>query len=108
MLSGVSSCCRGEVGMADVGDRLQGTVVLDQDKVRVPIYELFRCMSNAMDLVHPELVDHHKRTAFIAASIADEMGLPCEQQKNVLLAALIHDAGAFSLTEKLNVARFDS
>lgn len=84
------------------------TFGIEHDDIRVSIYELFKCLGEAMDLVHPGLVDHHKRTAFIAASIANEMALPCEEQNKVLLAALIHDAGAFYLKEKLDVARFDS
>jgi HD-GYP domain-containing protein (c-di-GMP phosphodiesterase class II) len=94
--------------MTDAFDIRQETFVLNQHDVRVSIYELFRCLSNAMDLVHPGLVDHHKRTAFIAGAMADEMGLPSQEQKDVLLAGLVHDAGAFSLREKLEVARFDS
>ncbi|MBM4329113.1 MAG: HD domain-containing protein [Deltaproteobacteria bacterium] len=86
----------------------QETFLFEHDDIHVSVYELFRCLGHAMDLVHPALADHHKRTAFIAASMADEMELPCEDQKNLLLAGLIHDAGAFSLTEKLAVARFDS
>ncbi len=77
-------------------------------EVQVSTYHLFRCLGEAMDLVHPQLVDHHKRTALVAASIAEELGLSSQEQKTVVLASLVHDAGAFSLREKLDVARFDS
>jgi|WetSurSiteA1Bulk_404760.scaffolds.fasta_scaffold109378_1 hypothetical protein len=78
--------------------------VLNRPDVRVSIYELFQCLRNAMDLVHPGLVDHHERTVFIAGAMATEMGLASQEQKNVLFARHVHDAGAFCLREKLDLA----
>jgi HD-GYP domain-containing protein (c-di-GMP phosphodiesterase class II) len=87
---------------------LQPPVVFDRHDIHVSIYQLFGCLGEALDLVHPDLADHHKRTAVIAASIADEMSLPSEERENVILASLIHDAGAFTLRQRLDVVRFDS
>ncbi|MCA1959429.1 MAG: HD domain-containing protein [Desulfomonile sp.] len=90
------------------GNGFQPPVVPDPLDIHVPIYQLFGCLGEALDLVHPQLTDHHKSTAVIAALIADEMALPSEERANLILASLIHDAGAFGLKQRLDVARFDS
>ncbi|MCL4514351.1 MAG: HD domain-containing protein [Firmicutes bacterium] len=73
----------------------------------IPLFDMLMCLSNAMDLVSPVLVDHHKRVAYISASIAAEFGLSKEEQNNLLLAGMLHDSGALSLKERLEVLRFD-
>jgi len=45
-------------------------------ELQIPLIEMVSALSDAMDLISPRLVDHHKRVAYIATSIADEMGLP--------------------------------
>jgi len=66
------------------------------------------CLGEAADLVHPQLTDHHKITGFIAASMAQEMQKPLEEQEALLCAGLIHDIGAFSVKERIDVARYDA
>lgn len=74
----------------------------------VRLFDLSACLSDAMDLVAPALVNHHKRVAYIAHSIADELDLPKEEQNNLLLTGLLHDSGALSLKEKLDILQFES
>jgi len=49
--------------------------------------------------VSPALVDHHKQVAYIASCIGEELGLPLEKQKDLILAGALHDIGALSLAE---------
>ena len=65
------------------------------------------CLSNAMDLVSPYVVDHHKRVAYIATSIAKEMGLSEDAQEDLMLAGILHDIGAISLKDRLDALRFE-
>ncbi len=65
------------------------------------------CLSNAMDLVSPSVVDHHKRVAYIASSIAAEMGLSEEKQEDLIMAGLLHDIGAISLKDRLDALNFE-
>lgn len=69
---------------------------------RIPLLDLAICLSNAMDLISPTVVNHHKRVAYIALNIAAEIGLSTEEQNNLLLAGLLHDSGILSLKEKLD------
>lgn len=75
---------------------------------RIPLFEMIMCLSNAMDLVSPHVVDHHKRVAYIAASIAAEMGLSEAEQEDILMAGIVHDIGAISLKDRLDGLRFES
>jgi len=60
-----------------------------------------------MDLISPDVVNHHKRVAYIALNIAAEMRLSTEEQTNLLLAGLLHDSGAFSLKDRIDDLLFE-
>jgi HD-GYP domain-containing protein (c-di-GMP phosphodiesterase class II) len=74
----------------------------------IPLVDLLLSMSEAMDLVCPSLVNHHKQVAYVALSLAAEMDWPREQQQEVAVAGVLHDAGALSTREKLRILRFDA
>ncbi len=73
----------------------------------VPLIEMSMCLSNALDLVSPRVVDHHKRVAYIACSIAAELGLPDEDRETLVLAGLLHDIGAISAKDRLETLHFE-
>lgn len=74
---------------------------------QIRLSDLIMCLSSALDLVSPALVNHQKRVAYIALSIANEMGLPIEDRNSLMLAGLLHDSGALSLREKLDTLQFE-
>jgi HD-GYP domain-containing protein (c-di-GMP phosphodiesterase class II) len=83
---------------------------MEQDRgngLEVRLGDLVFAVSSALDLVSPAVVDHHLRVARIARAIARQLNLPGEQQGDILLAAALHDAGAFSLRERLDIMRFE-
>jgi len=83
---------------------------MEQDRgngFEVRLGDIVFAVSAAMDFMSPELVDHHLRVARIARTIARQLNLPLPQQEDVLLAAALHDAGAFSLRERLDLQRFE-
>jgi HD-GYP domain-containing protein (c-di-GMP phosphodiesterase class II) len=83
---------------------------MEQDRgngFEVRLGDLVFAVSAAMDFMSPELVDHHLRVARIARTIARWLNLPPSQQADVLLAAALHDAGAFSLRERLDLLCFE-
>ncbi len=75
---------------------------------RVQLFDLIECLSKAMDLVCPSLVNHHERVAYIAFSIGAELGMPPEPLQELVLAGALHDSGALSLRERLDALRFDA
>ena len=71
------------------------------------LFNLVCALSEAMDLVNPLVVNHHKKTAWFALHLADEMGLSAKSIRKILFAALLHDIGAFSLQERLDTLYFE-
>ncbi|NOY77609.1 MAG: HD domain-containing protein [Calditrichaeota bacterium] len=60
-------------------------------------------LSDAMDIASPRIASHQMRTAFIAWKLALAAGLPEKKVENIYLAALLHDIGALSLEEKVQL-----
>ena len=48
---------------------------------KVKLFDLLISLSDAVDLVSPLIVNHHKEVAYIAVSIALELGLPKKTQR---------------------------
>lgn len=60
-------------------------------------------MSDAQDLISPYLSNHHQQVAYLSYRIARIMDLPLEMQKDIFLAGLVHDIGALSKSERLEI-----
>lgn len=75
--------------------------------MRIPLYDLVLCLSKIMDLISPELVNHHRRVSYIAYNIALEMGLSSLERTNILYAGLLHDCGAIYFKDKANLLEFE-
>jgi HD-GYP domain-containing protein (c-di-GMP phosphodiesterase class II) len=70
------------------------------DYKRINLYELLICLTNAGDLVSPKLANHHQQVAYLAYKIGEQLDLPKKQQKELMLAGLLHDVGALSYSER--------
>lgn len=81
--------------------------MLSRRDIRIPLVDLIACLSDVIDLVNPELVDHHKRVAYIAFALAREMGLSEEEGTELLVAGKLHDIGALSLSERMVLLNFE-
>lgn len=75
----------------------------DINKTSISLYDLLICITNAGDLVRPELEEHHQRVAYIAYQIADHMGMSIAAKKDLVLAGLLHDIGTLTLHERLEL-----
>jgi HD-GYP domain-containing protein (c-di-GMP phosphodiesterase class II) len=73
----------------------------------ISIYDFVCAISEAVDLVSPALNSHHKKVAYIACSIGLEMELPNEEMKDIILASMLHDIGAFSIDDRMKTLRFE-
>jgi len=67
------------------------------------MYELITCLTNAGDLIRPELTKHHLQVAYLASKIGAQLGLSKKIKKDLLLAGFLHDVGALSLSERLEL-----
>ncbi len=73
------------------------------DKVGINLQELLLCITSAQDLINPVLVNHHQQVAYLSFKIAEQLDYPLKEQKEVFLAGLVHDIGALSEDERLEV-----
>lgn len=71
--------------------------------LKIKLFDMVLCFSRALDLLHPEIADHHLRVAYIACCVAEQMGLASAEIQNVLIAGALHDAGAASSTTRLRL-----
>ena len=74
---------------------------------QIPLFDLIMSLSTAMDLVSSAVVNHHKQVAYIAFSIGAELGLPTEQQNELVLAGALHDIGALYLKDRIDMLQFE-
>ncbi len=75
--------------------------------LQISLLDMVQCLSNALDLISPALVNHHKRTAYIAQSIAETLALPDDEQVIIAMAGALHDIGACALDDRLTSFDYD-
>ncbi len=73
----------------------------------VNLGNLLLSLSDAIDLVSPIIASHQQRTAFIAWEICKAAKLPAETIEKVYVAGLLHDVGALTPEEKINIQKFE-
>ena len=74
---------------------------------KVNLIDLISCLSDAMDYIDPDIVNHHKHVAYVALCIAEEMGMSVRERNTLILAGALHDIGAFSLRERKDTLSFE-
>ena len=67
-------------------------------------FDMVMALSNALDLVAPSVVGHHKRVAYIATRLAAAHGLSHERQALVGLAGALHDVGVLTRAQVLTLS----
>jgi HD-GYP domain-containing protein (c-di-GMP phosphodiesterase class II) len=81
--------------------------MLVKKKLHIPLSDLITCLSDVIDLIHPGLVNHHQRVAYVAYSIAGHLGLSPNQCNELLLAGKLHDIGILSNGERVKAMQFE-
>lgn len=71
--------------------------------LKISLYEILLSLANAQDLALPEITLHHQQVANLALRIAQEAGLSLADQKEIYIAALVHDVGALSMRERFEL-----
>src|SRR3989304_855626 len=74
---------------------------------RIPLFDVIMCVSRAVDLVSPAVANHHKQVAYIAGMIGAELHLSAKERNELALAGALHDIGALSLKERLDILHFE-
>ncbi|MBD3166547.1 HD domain-containing protein [bacterium] len=73
----------------------------------VDLLELVLAIASTVDLISPDVHNHHVRVAFIALELGRMDGLSSEEASDLVLAAALHDIGALTLRERLATFSFE-
>ncbi|HZK56880.1 MAG TPA: HD domain-containing phosphohydrolase [Clostridia bacterium] len=78
-----------------------------QDNFKISFSQLISALSEAVDLVCPVLNNHHKQVAYISYKIANALNFSNEKLADLMIAGLLHDTGALSLNERIELLDFE-
>jgi len=71
---------------------------------QIDICDVVTSLSEAVDLVDTRVNHHHKRVAYIAYKISEELGLSARELQEIVIAGQLHDIGALIINAPSNVA----
>lgn len=74
---------------------------------RINLWEIVSPLAKTVDMMSPDLAEHHMRVAYLALRIAEQCDVPAEERRDIVIAAALHDIGAFSLQERLDILEFE-
>ena len=77
-------------------------------KIPVNLWNLVSPLSKTFDLMNPALGDHGLRVAYLAMRLAEELEWPAWRRREAAIAGALHDIGAFSLAERLDLLEFET
>ena len=67
------------------------------------LYDLVSCMTKAVDLISLEVSNHHQQVAYLSYALSEKLQLPLEEKQTLVLSALLHDIGALSYHDRLDI-----
>ena len=76
-------------------------------ELHVSLFDLVAPLAKTVDMMSPAVADHHMRVAYLAFRICEELDLPADETFNITVAGALHDIGAFSLNERLDLLEFE-
>ena len=74
--------------------------------MRIALKSALMLTTRVIQIINPELHQHMQRTALIALTLAQRLGLPAERQQTIFCAALLHDIGV--LGDKRTIHSLDA
>jgi|GEM_PF-4751444 len=66
--------------------------------------DIIRAFAGSMNLISPEVENHHEKVSFLAYRLADVLGMDEDQKKTVFYAGLLHDIGGVAQRGDLSLA----
>ena len=76
-------------------------------KNELSLLNIVLAISEAVDMVSPDLADHHSRVAYIVYRLAETLGYSEPELKTLTIAGAMHDIGVISLNETQGLTKFE-
>ena len=73
----------------------------------IDTFDLLICLSEITDWISPELNNHHIQVAMMSVLLAKALKLDEEEINDVACAAILHDIGAISLSERIKLVKLE-
>lgn len=80
---------------------------MNRTRLRINIFDLILSLSRVIDLMSPAIGKHHMQVGYLAYRIGEQMGLAEDQLRELMIAGILHDIGAFSLDDRLDLLEFE-
>lgn len=77
-------------------------------KTTIDLLDLVTALSDAIDLVSNKVHNHHKRVAYISLNIGKQLRLNDNTLLELVIASSLHDIGALSTEERLEILNFEA
>jgi HD-GYP domain-containing protein (c-di-GMP phosphodiesterase class II) len=75
--------------------------------LQLNLWDLVSSLAKTFDMMSPAVADHCQRVAYIALRLGEELNLPPGELQEVSVAGALHDIGAFSLNERMDLLAFE-
>jgi len=82
-------------------------VVMMTGTNELSLLNIVLAISEAVDMVSPDLADHHSRVAYIVSRLAEALGYSEPERQTLTLAGAVHDIGVISLNESRGLTKFE-
>jgi HD-GYP domain-containing protein (c-di-GMP phosphodiesterase class II) len=76
-------------------------------KLHVDIFDLVRSIASIIDLMSPAVGSHHMQVAYWVYQLGDALNYSDDEKFEFVIAAALHDIGAFTLKERLDLLEFE-
>src|SRR5512143_3881091 len=76
--------------------------------IPINLWNFVSPLAKTFDFMNPVLGDHCLRVAYLAMRLSEELGWPAWRRREAAIAGALHDIGAFSLAERLDLLEFES
>jgi HD-GYP domain-containing protein (c-di-GMP phosphodiesterase class II) len=76
-------------------------------KLRVDMFDLVASIARIVDMMSPAVGSHHMQVAYLAHRLGEELKLSDDERFELLIAGALHDIGAFSLKDRIDLLEFE-
>lgn len=80
---------------------------MSSHKLRVDMFDLVSSIAKIVDMMSPAVGSHHMQVAYLAYRLSEELNLLNDKRFELFIAAALHDIGAFSLQDRLDLLEFE-
>lgn len=80
---------------------------MSSHKLRVDMFDLVSSIAKIVDMMSPAVGSHHMQVAYLAYRLSEELNLSNDKRFELFIATALHDIGAFSLQDRLDLLEFE-